>query len=275
MNQEEEKKEDGTTANAEQTATETKEEAPKSDASQSESTKTDTASGTDKEQKTEEKSWKTEENARYAQMRRENEELKKRLDAMQSEKRENITEQALKDLGLTRDDLKDEDNMAIASEYTKALAKGEQDPIAYAYKTAYKRTQEAKRKASEETAKEAKAKEETAKKVRADADSFKERYPNVNINDLVKEGSEFNELFGDVPDIIGNVTKYYGKYLKMKGDTAQTKKTTEADKAKSQPYTGGNNSNSDGGRKLTKDEILRLPQKEYDAYMAKLRSHRH
>lgn len=256
---------------------EAKEESKPTDATkETEPQKTPEASGTEDKPTDEDKPWKNEKNARYAQLRRDNEELKKRLDALQSERRENITEQALKDLGLTREDLSDDDNMLVATEYTKALAKGEQDPIAYAYRTVYRKSMEAKRKASEETAKEAKAKEETAKKVKADTENFKAAYPNVNINDLVKDGSEFNDLFGDVPDIIGNVTKYFGKYLKMKGmASTQPKKATEADKAKGQPYVGGNNTNSQGGERLTKAQAMALPQKEFDAYIAKLKSAKH
>lgn len=275
MNDEDKKvEEEKTTEEAQQS--ETKEENKSSDVKEPEPQKAEETSGTEDESSTEDKPWKNEKNARFAQLRRENEELRKSVAALQSEKRENITEQALKDLGLTRDDLSDEDNMLVANEYTKALAKGEQDPIAYAYRTAYRKSQEAKKQAKEETAREAKVKEETAKKVKADTDNFKAKYPNVNINDLVKEGSEFNDLFGDVPDIIGNVTKYYGKYLKMKGVTqTQSKKDTEADKAKGQPYFGGNNSNSQGGGKLTKEQAMALPPKEFEAYIAKLKSNKH
>lgn len=266
MNQEEEEKKQE--AQAEQTAEEPKTAENEPVAEESQSTGETKAGGAD--EKTDgsgEKPWKTQENARYAQMRRENEELKKRLDAMQSEKRESITEGALKDLGFTREDLADEENMKVATAYTKALADGMENPKAYAYESVYRSNREAERKARAEADRSAHEQTERAEKVRQDVDAFRRAYPDVDINDVVKDGSEFNDLFGDVPDVIGNVTKYYGKYLRMKGIQQGRKPLTEADKAKGSPLVkGGQSASADGGR-LTEAQIMKLSPEEFDNYM--------
>jgi len=266
MNQEEEEK--NTEAKAEQTAEEPKTSEETSVAVESQSTGDGKAGGTEAETKgTEEKPWKTQENARFAQMRRENEELRKRLDAMQSERRENITEGTLKELGFTREDLADDENMKVATAYTKALADGVENPKAYAYESVYRSNREAERKARAEADRNAHEQTERAEKVRQDVEAFHKAYPDIDINEVVKDGSEFSDLFGDVPDVIGNVTKYYGKYLRMKGIQQGRKPLTEADKAKGSPYVkGGQSASADGGR-LTEAQIMKLSPEEFDNYM--------
>jgi uncharacterized protein YdiU (UPF0061 family) len=272
MAENEEEKIDETKPKESEPETDSNQESEKSDAKNPEPQKGDEASGTDGKETEKEKAWKTEQNARFAELRRKNEELERQLNVFRSEKRENVTEDALKKLGLTRDDLEDDDNMVLATEYTKALARGDEDPIASAYKSLWKSSKEAKRKAKEEADSKAKADAETKAKVNEDVAEFRKKYPDVNINDLVKEDSEFNQMFGDVPDVIGNITKYYGRYLKLKGNDA--KKVTEADKAKSNPYVKGSGS-SVGGEKLTKAQAMALPPKEFEAYIAKLKANKH
>lgn len=272
MAEQQEEKIDETKPKEGEPETNSTQESEKSDAKNPEPQKGDEASGTDDKETEKEKAWKTEQNARFAELRRKNEELERQLNAFRSERRENITEQTLKDLGLTRKDLEDEDNMLLATEYTKAIAKGDENPTRTAYKAVYDADRTAKKKAREAEEAKAKAKAENDQKVSADMEEFRKRYPDVDISEVVKDGSEFNQMFGDVPDVIGNVTKYYGRYLKLTGKTG--KKITEADKAKGNPYVGGTGSNPKGTGRLTKEEALKLPPKEFQAYLERLKNHK-
>lgn len=261
---EEEKK---TTAEETQTETETNAESTETDAKTPEPQGDAKASGTESTETEKEKTWKTAENARFAELRRKNEELERQLAEYRSKDRENVTEDALRKLGLTRADLDDDDNMALATEYTKALARGDENPAEAAYKARYKSSREAKLKDKADAENRAKLDAETRAKVNADKDAFAKKYPGVSINDLVKEDSEFSQMFGDVPDVVGNITKYYGRYLKLKG--AETKKVSEQAKAKSTPFTKGSQSSA-GGDELTKEQALNLPKAEFEAYIQRL-----
>jgi uncharacterized protein YjiS (DUF1127 family) len=179
------------------------------------------------------KSQSSKENARFAQLRRENERLAKELDATKSELRGNISDTALKDLGLTREDLKDESNMALARSYMKAVANGEENPTLSAYKEqrseALKRDNIAREQARLE------ANRNTA--IQEDAKNFAKAFPKDNIVEITKDNTEFMRMYGQVPDLMGNVTKYYGIYKSLKGNSSSV--ATEAEKNYANPDVHG------------------------------------
>lgn len=266
MNENEEKKDEQkpNEAEAEQKADEN---GTKSVGNQSEPQNSDNQSGTDESKAIEEakKAWKTEENARFAKMRRENEELTRKLQLYESERRENISDKTLEALGFTRDDLKDEENLAVAKAYVKAVANGEENPKATAYEESYRNKKKAQREEQEKKANADKIKAETDKKVEDDIKAFKEAFPNENIADLVKSDSDFMKSCGSlVKD--GNVTEIYKVYRALKG---LDNKNSETKKSVSTPFASGSNTNAKSGKELTQEEILKLPTKEYEAYMSK------
>lgn len=265
----EEKKKDGTTEVAEENKDTVKEENPnvKTEEPNAQSTGQEGTSGTAEKQGDEpDKPWKNADNARYAEMRRQSEELQRRIAQLESENKESVTDEALRDLGFSRQDLDDSENMGIAKAYVKALAKGAQNPKAEAYEHVYKAKREAQRQALAEQ--ERLAKEEAAHKslVAKDIEDFGRAYPNVRISDVTKPDSDFMKAFKDVVTN-GNVTKYYGIYLSLKG----APKLDEATKNRSNPSVNGSQSFNAPGE-ISQKEILALPKDKFDEAMAKIRS---
>lgn len=238
--------------------TATKEE--KEEAKVEQSTNSTNASGTSKPTEEAKKVQSSEENARYAKLRRQYEEQKKRIEVLESEKRESITDNALKELGLTREDLKDEENMELANAYVKSLASGAENPKANAYELVYKAKRESAKKAKEEA--EAKTKLEQAEnaKILEDKNKFVKEFPNVDLGTLLETNSDFRKVFSDV-DLAGNVTTYYRIYTQLKG---ANKKVTEAQKANANPYVSGTSANANA--KVSDEDVLKMSDKDYQAW---------
>ena len=267
----EEEKKDGTEKVAEENKDTEREEIPtdKTEASPEQSTGQAEASGTaEKEGKEAEKPWKNADNARYAEMRRQNEELQRRIAQLESENKESVTAEALRDLGFSRQDLDDSENMEIAKAYVKALAKGAQNPKAEAYEHVYKAKREAQKQAQAEQERLAREEAESKSVVEKDIADFARAYPNTNIRDVTNPNSDFMKAFGGVVTN-GNVTKYYGIYLSIKGTAAP--KLDEATKNRSNPSIDGSQAGNYGGE-ITQREILALPKDKFDEAMAKIRS---
>ncbi len=204
-------------------------------------------------------------NAKFAEMRRENEKLQRRIKALESERKESFAETTLRELGLTKDDLDDNDNIALAKAYVKGVSEGVENPKEYAYETYYKESREARRATAEERQRTEKAKQEENERVAKDIDNFRRSFPNVDLAKVASKDSEFMQLYGEVPNLNGNLTTYYAKYLAVKGNNT----ATEADKAKGNPPYAGQPSPTTAG-KLTEAEILRLPKAEFDRYINSL-----
>lgn len=265
----EEEKKDGTTEVAEENKDTVKEENPnvKTEEPNAQSTGQEGTSGTAEKQGDEpDKPWKNADNARYAEMRRQNEELQRRIAQLESENKESVTDEALRDLGFSRQDLDDSENMEIAKAYVKALAKGAQNPKAEAYEQVYKAKREAQKQAQAEQERLAKEEAENKSVVEKDIADFARAYPNTDIRDVTNPNSDFMKAFGGVVTN-GNVTKYYGIYLSIKG----TPKIDEATKNRSNPAMSGSHSVNPGGE-ITQKEILALPKDKFDEAMAKIRS---
>lgn len=247
---------------------EPKPESVKEDASKPEPQKAEEESGASEADEDQEKPWKNERNARYAEMRRRNEELQKRIAQLESENRDNITDGVLKELGFSRTDLEDADTMEVAKAYMKGLANGVENPKAYAYESLYRNKREAERQAREksDTEAQARAKEEAA--VKADIESFRKKFPNEDIREVADSNSDFMKAFGSVVTN-GNVTKYYEIYRNMKG---ASKKIDEAEKNRSNPTIVGNQGGGADGEYITEDEIYKLSGDKFDEAMRKVRS---
>ena len=159
------------------------------------------------------------ENSYYAKLRRAKEELEAENGRLKAEnegyranERKSITDEALANLGLDREDLNDPKNMRLAKLYAEASAKGEENPTAYAYRRF--RTEE--REAREKDEAEAKAKADSEAEAKRKTDeafkSFTDKYGKDAFNsDLVSKDSLFMKKYGDVvtPD---NLMKLYSIY---------------------------------------------------------------
>lgn len=266
----EEEKTEGTKEEvAEENKDTVKEENPnvKTEEPNAQSTGQEGTSGTAEKQGDEpDKPWKNADNARYAEMRRQNEELQRRIAQLESESKASVTDEALKDLGFSRDDLNDSENMDIAKAYVKALARGAQNPKAEAYEQVYRSRREAQKEAEAEKERLAKQEADSREMVEKDIADFARTYPNARISDVTNPNSDFMKAFGSVVTN-GNVTKYYGIYLSIKG----TPKIDEATKNRSNPAMSGSQSNG-GVAEMTRREILSLSPDEYSKAMEKIRS---
>lgn len=164
-----------------------------------------------------------EDDSRFAELRRENERLKKELAKSQQKAQNGITDNALADLGFSRDDLRDEDNMSIAELYMKAKADGEANPIGYAYQQHYKAQREAKINAEAEARKKNDEENEISRLIEKDKSDFLAKYSREELAEAMDENSEFRQLFGDQVHV-GNVEKMYSIYRKMvKGEDTKAK----------------------------------------------------
>lgn len=235
----------------------------KEEETQETSTTQEQPSGTSKETQSTKKVQSSEENARYAELRRQNEEQRKRIEALESEKRESVSDSALKELGLTREDLKDEENLSLANAYIKALANGAENPKASAYETLFKSKRESAKKAKEEADNKAKLDQVEKSKINEDKLQFSKEFPDVNIAEITKSDSDFRKTFSELSDeeMIGYITKYYRIYAKMKG---LTNKPTESDKAKSTPFVSGTSANAT--TQVSEEDILKMSQKDYEKW---------
>ena len=152
----------------------------------------------------------------YAKLRRRKEELeaengrlKAENEGYRSDERKSVTDEALSDLGLSREDLEDPRCMHLAKLYAKASAEGEQNPAAYAYRRQREEDREAQARAEAET--KAKADAETAMKERTDAAfrDFTGKYGKDAFRDLTDGNSLFMRKYGNIvtPD---NLVALYG-----------------------------------------------------------------
>lgn len=195
-----------------------------------------------------------EQNAYYAKLRR----LEAKIEALEKEKRESVSETALTAFGFTREDLKDSDNIALTQAYSKGVSEGVENPKEYAYKTLYE-----SRKA------ETRRNQETQANIQKDIEQFNRLNPNVQIN-VVTSDPDFQQYYHDVYeplgiDINGNVAKIYETYKRTQKKTAPVNATANQ-KQLSQPPTVNGQSNVKQ-HKLTDEEILKLPKAEFDKYI--------
>lgn len=154
----------------------------------------------------------------YAKLRRQREEamaeaekLRKENEGYRKKERESVTDEALKNLGITRGQLSDPDTMALARGYVEATAKGEENPTAYAYRKLFNDRREADSKAKAEA--DAKAQAEAKAKEETD-NAFKEltkAYGRDSLKDISDENSAFMKKYGAVVTA-GNLNALYGIY---------------------------------------------------------------
>lgn len=184
----------------------------------------------------------------YAKLRRQREEamaeadkLRKENEGYRMKERESVTDEALRNLGITREQLSDPDTMALARGYAEATAKGEENPTAYAYRKLFNDRREADTKAKADA--EAKAQADAKAKEETD-NAFKEltkAYGRDALKDISDENSVFMKKYGAVVTA-GNLNALYGIYkadMKAALDKAKDNGTlntgTETGKADKKP----------------------------------------
>lgn len=207
------------------------------------------------------------ERSRQAEMRRLNDEnarLKRQLEQYRTAREGAVSDTALQELGLTKDDLKDSENLALAEDYMAGLAKGEKDPALYAFRKAKMRANEAKKEADAKAKAETEAKERQTKAVEADAKEFARLFPNVDIGKVTSPDSDFMRKHGNDANLMGNVTGTYAKYLQEKENE---RRTTETAKQMANPPTGGQQGTESG------DDALPDPSWSWEDFRAWQRKH--
>lgn len=160
------------------------------------------------------------ENSYYAKKRREREaleaenaRLKGENEKLRESKRNAVSDEALSDLGMSKEDLKDDENLRLAELYAQGAMKGEENPASYAYKALREEARNAKAKAEEEARKKTEA-EEAGKKAVDDAFAdFTKTYGKEAFGDLTNQESLFMRKYGKVVTA-GNLVELYGIFKK-------------------------------------------------------------
>lgn len=189
-----------------------------------------------------------EERSHQAEMRRLREELeaaKRQLNSYREEKQGSITDKALNDLGITREDLNDPDSMKLAENYMKGLANGEKDPAAYAHRQFFIDSRTARIEAKRATEEQAAKQLQLNQSIEADKANFAREFPGESIAAVMQEGSEFRKAFAGI-DLNGNVTAYYRAYKAIKGNGAPSQEA----KGMGVPQTGGASTKATQGKSL-------------------------
>lgn len=121
-------------------------------------------------------------------------ELKESRKQVQALRTGSVSDEALADLNITRDDLSDPDNLRLAELYTEATRKGEENPAAYAYRmqNAEYRGQSQKARQAEE---ERRTISENARKDRAEASR---KYGKEWVDRTLNSDSDFMRLYGNI-----------------------------------------------------------------------------
>lgn len=143
-----------------------------------------------------------EEDSYYAKKRKEweateaeNAKLKKQVEAYRQSERDSFSDDALKDLGIKREELAEEDNLKLAKYYVKGLAEGEQNPTAYAYR-------KLREEANAEKAEKAKAVQQEKERTEAYNKAFDEISKtygsNAVKNDIGNKDSAFMKEYGEL-----------------------------------------------------------------------------
>lgn len=226
-------------------------------------------SGTEVETKTStKKEQSSEENAKYAEMRRKYEALERENEALKSKQRGNVSDDTLKALGLSREELDEDSSMDLVSSYLDGLAKKVDNPVQYAYQNQYKKNIENVKKAKADKQKEEEERRAEEDSIKQDSLAFKRMYPETSINDVVKSDSEFMKSryvqeyiknFGE-KSLLGNVTKHYAIYLATKGTNSVTSNVAKS----ANPYMGGAPNGTKG--EITEKDILKMSDSEYQAW---------
>ena len=179
-----------------------------------------------------------EDNAYYAEMRRakkaeEERRRKAELDEARkqgalSERKKFVKPDELSALGLTQ--AESEDELYLVDRYREAQSKGEDNPVAYAYRS----LSGLKSKALEDVRKRETEAEEASKAIREDAKSFAEKYGKT-IPEAFKSDKGFADFF-DKYGKRGNATECYADYLNLTGGSAKQDASEKAkDIAQSTP----------------------------------------
>lgn len=110
-----------------------------------------------------------EENAFYAQLRRDKEKAEREAERAKGELRERrisqVSDEELGKLGFRREELSDPDRLSVAEAYSKAVREGEEDPVGYAWRKAYEDKVSAERTEKEKAQREKEAQEKLGKSV--------------------------------------------------------------------------------------------------------------
>ena len=191
-----------------------------------------------------------EEDARYAEMRRQNEKLQREIEEYRKRDIERVSDKALNDLNLKREDLNDEDNARLVKAYEKAVAEGVENPVGYAYRSEYARSQEAKKKSAEEGA-----------NIRKDIEDFKKMYGSKVYNEIMEPESAFQKKLGKKLRP-GNLCDLYDTYMLTIGEEPKAAKPTEIDKAKSTAPSGKS------GSSMKPADLKAMSDEEYQRWFS-------
>ena len=162
-------------------------------------------------------------------------------------KKDYVKPDTLRELGL--DSIETEDDLALAEAYEKAVADGEENPVAVAYRTLRNRDAEARRQRDEQEAERARLRASIAKE-QAD---FKKEF-GVETWEVMDGGnSEFAKKFGHLIRP-GNFAELYRVYR------SYTQEGRDAAKAKGVPPTNG------GNPPAKPKDVSEMDREEFDAY---------
>ena len=197
------------------------------------------------------------ENAKFAEMRRRNQALEAENKRLREAQKAGISETALSELGLNKDDM-DEDDKRLYNAYVDAVLSGKDNPKDYAYSTAYRQSKEAKREAQRLQAEKESKDKELTEKVRTDVQNFQKKFPSVDMQKVIND-QEFNDYFKEKGiELTGNVTTYYSIYREVKG---LDKGNSQEDKSRG-ALPSATGSNVSVGSK----DIRKMTDEEFDAY---------
>lgn len=225
----------------------------KIDASLNETTKNET----DKKQTREENSYWAEQRRKWDAEKKELVEKNKNLEKEKNEvgyntRKDLISKSVLEDLGL--DSISNEDDLILCENYKKAVDKGEDEPIAAAYKSLYK-----EQKAKHVEALKTKENDEKVNRLIAeDQKQFKEKF-GISTSEALKD-ENFKKLFGDLIEA-GNFTKIYGIYKSVKPTDSQDIKV-EAKKQGILPSSSSRQDTRKSYENMSKEERIAQLKRE-------------
>lgn len=164
-----------------------------------------------------------------------------------------VTEDELKDLGLGK--VEDEDQLYLVERLREAKSKGEEDPVAWAYRQLYVKTSKEKAEAAKEEQEAKETERKQAETIAKEQSDFK-----------AKHGKTTGEVLRDEPDFKAFFDKYgkpgtfedcYATFHTIKGDVEQ-----KAKKMGIPPISGTGKGNSDVSQE-TDEQFLKRTQERY------------
>ena len=196
-----------------------------------------------------------EENAKFAELRRQKAELEKEKKELEAKvqkanfnaKKDGVSKATLEGIGL--DTIETEEDLVLATAYDNAIAEGSEDPL----KDAIKVQREHIRKTAEKTRSEEEARKATIELIKQDQANFKEKF-GMETSEVYGKDERFMALFGDLLQP-GNFTQLYTRYKEAFPDES----SDEEAKNKGALPTAGNKAK----KKTTKKELHELDDDEF------------